>query len=495
GPAAPHPRQPARPPADRRHAHGAWWRRDGFPHVALRGEPDQRGAGLLLGGPTGRDRPRRRAGRAGAGRFRFVGRSSRRGHTRLRRQCRPAPTGQQREPGARRRALLAAGWRRAPPQARRPPERNGPGPEPDAQPARHVRLPVAHCPGGRQPCELLARLRACRSGRHRMDRCAVPRGFLAHRRPAAHVRGPTRIGALQRRAALQSRGGLTLRPTDRPDSAAQPPVAPHRFPVDRWGWRGGCADTGSAVTIGPRPNVTTFTRDYAAPHAWRASLGVQRRLLHVFTVSLDASYARGTSQYGFRDRNLVGTPCFTLPDEAGRPVYVPADSIVPATGALGFTASRLHPEFGQVLVIGSDLQSDTRQVTVGVGAGTTRGAAVRLSYTFTRARDQSSFSCCAASHGFAAPTTAANPNAREWATSDLERRHAFLATVTLPIASALELGAIARLTSGAPFTPVVGSDINGDGARNDRAFIFVPAAAPDTAVGNAMRTLIAAAPG
>src|SRR5213079_3131243 len=37
--------------------------------------------------------------------------------------------------------------------------------------------------------------------------------------------------------------------------------------------------------------------------------------------------------------------------------------------------------------------------------------------------------------------------------------------------------------------------INGDGARNDRAFIFVPATAPDTAVGNAMRTLIADAPG
>src|SRR5207253_1603724 len=165
---------------------------------------------------------------------------------------------------------------------------------------------------------------------------------------------------------------------------------------------GQCADTGSTVAISPHPNVTAFARDYAPPHAWRASLGVQRRLLHAFTVSLDASYARGSSQYGFRDLNLVATPRFTLPDEAARPVNVP-----------------------------------------------------------------------------------------EWATSDLERRHAFLATVTLPIASALELGVIGRLTSGAPFTPVVGSDINGDGARNDRAFIFVPATAPDTAVGNAMRTLIA----
>src|SRR5256712_3629281 len=176
-----------------------------------------------------------------------------------------------------------------------------------------------------------------------------------------------------------------------------------------------CADTGSAVTIGPRPNVTTFTRDYAAPHAWRASLGVQRRLLHVFTVSLDASYARGSSQYGFRDLNLVAAPHFTLTDEAARPVYVPVDSIVPATGALGVTASRVPPEVGEVLVIGSDLQSDTRQVTLAVGAGATRGAALRLSCPFTRARGQSSFPGSPASPGCAPPPTAADPHAREWA--------------------------------------------------------------------------------
>src|SRR5438094_1800401 len=42
---------------------------------------------------------------------------------------------------------------------------------------------------------------------------------------------------------------------------------------------------------------------------------------------------------------------------------------------------------------------------------------------------------------------------------------------------------------------MVGSDVNGDGARNDRAYIFAPATASDTAVGSAMRTLIAGAPG
>ncbi len=255
-----------------------------------------------------------------------------------------------------------------------------------------------------------------------------------------------------------------------------------------------CVDTASGVTISPRPNATVFDRGYAAPRAWRASLGLQQQLPGAYTLTVDATYARGVQQYGFRDLNLVATPRFTLPDEGDRPVYVPADSIVPTTGALTSLHSRVHPQFGQVIAIGSDLQSDTRQLAVGVSRLPPRGAALQLSYTFTRARDQSSFSCCAVSQGFAAPTTAADPNGREWATSTFERRHSLLATVTYPVTAALEVTALGRLISGIPFTPLVGSDVNGDGARNDRAFVFAPAATSDSSVATGMRALLGAAP-
>ncbi|PYO12957.1 MAG: hypothetical protein DMD31_14725 [Gemmatimonadetes bacterium] len=254
-----------------------------------------------------------------------------------------------------------------------------------------------------------------------------------------------------------------------------------------------CVDTATTVTITPHPNATVFDPEYTAPHAWRASLGVQRRVRGTYTVSVDASYARGRSQYGFRDLNLVGTPRFTLPDEANRPVFVPADSIVPATGVLSLQQSRVNPRYGQVIAIGSDLQSDSRQLTLGLGGFTARGATFQLTYTLTHARDQSSFSCCAASQGFSAPTTAGDPNAREWATSSLERRHSLLGTVTYPITAALEVTAIGRLTSGVPFTPLVGSDVNGDGARNDRALVFDPATTADTALANGMRALLGTA--
>src|SRR3989475_132932 len=254
-----------------------------------------------------------------------------------------------------------------------------------------------------------------------------------------------------------------------------------------------CVDTATTVTITPHPNATVFDPEYTAPHAWRASLGVQRRVRGTYTVSVDASYARGRSQYGFRDLNLVGTPRFTLPDEANRPVFVPADSIVPATGVLSLQQSRVNPRYGQVIAIGSDLQSDSRQLTLGLGGFTARGATFQLTYTLTHARDQSSFSCCAASQGFSAPTTAGDPNAREWATSSFERRHSLLGTVTYPITAAREVTAIGRLTSGVPFTPLVGSDVNGDGARNDRALVFDPATTADTALANGVRALLGTA--
>lgn len=255
-----------------------------------------------------------------------------------------------------------------------------------------------------------------------------------------------------------------------------------------------CADTVTTVAITAHPNATVFDPGFTAPHAWRGSLGIRRRLGRMYAVSLDASYSRGVSQYGFSDLNLSTSPRFTLADEGNRPVYVPAGLIVPSTGALSSVDSRIYPQFGQVLAINSNLASEAKQLTLAFNGVTRRGAVFQVSYTYTRATDQSSFANGSAGQGFVAPTSSGDPNLPEWATSDLERRHSFLGTFAYPITGALEVTAIGRLSSGTPFTPLVGSDINGDGARNDRAFVFDPATAADPALASAMRTLLAIAP-
>jgi Carboxypeptidase regulatory-like domain len=251
-----------------------------------------------------------------------------------------------------------------------------------------------------------------------------------------------------------------------------------------------CTGGVSGLTSTPNPNVALFAPGFTAPRAWRASLGLQKNLTQILRLSVDAGYTRGTSQYGFRDLNLVATPAFTVGDEGGRPVYVPAGTIDAATGAVPFTASRVDTALGQVIEVGSDLASEAEQFTFSLAGVTRHGAILQIAYTLAFTRDQSSASRFGL-QGFASATTAGDPNVREWAASDFDRRHAFLGVVTYPFGADLELTGIGRLSSGAPFTPMVASDINGDGARNDRAFIFDPAGSTPEAA--AMGRLLASA--
>ena len=253
---------------------------------------------------------------------------------------------------------------------------------------------------------------------------------------------------------------------------------------------------GVSVFANQRRNVTVFDPAFSAPRAWRASLGLSRRFWDRYSFSIDAGYALGLSQTGQTDINLDTVPKFTLTDEGKRPVYAPTTAIIPKSGAVTILASRLHPEFGSVNQITSNLKSNTKQLTFGLNGLTTKGILFNASYTLTSSYDQSQGFAQGFAQGFGgtAGSTAGNPNVVEWGRSDNGRRQALLATVTYPIKPAFELTAIGRAVSGSFFSPMVGGDINGDGRVNDRAFIFNPTdalARGDTAVANGMTRLLA----
>jgi hypothetical protein len=266
-----------------------------------------------------------------------------------------------------------------------------------------------------------------------------------------------------------------------------------------------CLGGGNQFVPTTRPNVTVFGEDFAASRAWRSSLGATRRFLERYNVSVDVAYARGVAQTGYLDANLNESAQFRLAAEGGRPVFVPATTVVPATGATTVLASRNDPAYGQVLVTRSDLSSESKQVTLSLGGFTRRGANFNVSYTYARARDEGSggggggfggFGGFGGGGGgsFGSPTTAGNPNIREWSRSSFERRHVFVASVNYPFNLGMELTAFGRLTSGSPFTPMVNADINGDGSRNDRAFLFDPATTADPTVAQGMTRLLATVP-
>jgi len=226
-------------------------------------------------------------------------------------------------------------------------------------------------------------------------------------------------------------------------------------------------------------------------------------------VNVDASYALGVGLTGARDLNLRDAPAFTLADEGGRPVYVPAATIVPATGQTSVLASRAHDQFAQVIEATSSLESRTAQLTMAMNGVLARSFIWNLAYTWMRSRDETGFAAGAGfggggfaggrgggfgGFGVGSGTTGGDPNAVEWGTSDLERRHSVTGSLNWFARPWLDVTSVVRVSSGQPFTPRVGGDVNGDGSRNDRAFVFDPVAIDDPALAAGMERLLAEAP-
>jgi len=297
--------------------------------------------------------------------------------------------------------------------------------------------------------------------------------------------------------------------TGLPDNESQLVCIGDGVPTPNWDLYGSdqstiptqCANGASQVLPTTRPNVTVFDKDFAAARSIRSSLGVQHRFLQRYNFNIDMQYARGVALTGYSDVNLRSTPQFALASEGGRPVYVDASTIVPFTGATSVLGSRLNSDFGQVLATRSDLASISKQVTFSLGGITSHGAVLNFSYTLGKTTDQGAtgmggggafggFGGGGGGGGFGSPTTSGNPNIREWAVSNFDRRHTFTGTVTYPFSQAIEVTAFGRLSSGSPFTPLVGSDINGDGSRNDRAFLFNPSTVADANVAAGMQRLL-----
>ena len=243
----------------------------------------------------------------------------------------------------------------------------------------------------------------------------------------------------------------------------------------------------SGVLTDASPAVQYVDRSFQPTRSWRSNVGFQSSAFrNVYSAELLGSL--NLNQPGTFDNNFAGTTAFTLPAE-GRPVFVPASSIVASSGLVSPTSARRSAAFGRVVDVVSDLRSQTAQAQFTLRPyipNTVRPyfGDVAVSYTLTDMR--------ARQRGFDGAAFG-NPAAEEWARGDLDARHLFVAQwVFRPLGDGRIIAFIyGRAQSGLPYTPTVGSDINGDGLANDRAFVFAPTATSDTAAARGIRSLLA----
>jgi hypothetical protein len=315
------------------------------------------------------------------------------------------------------------------------------------------------------------------------------------------------IGVFAGRAPVQV-FNQAFRQTGLPSSEQQVSCIGGAVPIPNWSAMASdpslipelCADGG--VGLPPAfssraPDVTLLSPSLRLPASLRADLGYRTRIGDLLPVNVRYTWSRGMGLWGARDLNLDEERFFLLGDE-GRPFFGDPSAISVRTGAVSPVASRRDPEFGNVMEVTTELRSTSHQLSAQAFGSLGADTRVVASYTLGWTRDQGSAGggmgrFAGGGESLFSPT-AGSPNERDWAPSSNDRRHSVNLNVSRALRPSLEVSLSGRLSSGTPFTPMVDRDINGDGLRNDRAFIFDPAVVSDPTVARGMETLLATAP-
>lgn len=260
-----------------------------------------------------------------------------------------------------------------------------------------------------------------------------------------------------------------------------------------------CADGGLGIppAFSTRaPNVTLLNPNQSLPSSLRADLGYRGMVATRFPVNVRYTYSLGLGLWGYEDINL-DTERFFLIGNEDRPFYGTPDGISNRTGATTLATSRIDPAFANVYDVISNRRSSTHQVSTQFTGALGERTRIMANYTLGFSRDQGSAGGGlgrVGGGGGASPPTAGNPNLAAWGVGSGDRRHTMNFSLTQILHPTVELAFMSRLSSGAPFSPMVDRDINGDGVRNDLAFVFSPAMAPSLAIAEGMNVVLANAP-
>jgi hypothetical protein len=231
-----------------------------------------------------------------------------------------------------------------------------------------------------------------------------------------------------------------------------------------------------------RPSyINMFSDEFKVPRTWKSDIAYQRRLFNGnLTLGATAQYAQTSELYRYYDLNLRAAPEFTLANEGGRSVFVPASSIT-ATGGRNPVLARPFSQFQRVLELRSDAAQHQKAFVIDGALRLPRGGSLSGSFTWNETRDNSSFNCCIAITSVFTPVPS-DPRVPTWGASANDFRHKLVLYGATPEIGGFQFSARVIGQSGSPWSATVAQDINGDdvgagssfGNQNDLAFIFNP---------------------
>ena len=225
-------------------------------------------------------------------------------------------------------------------------------------------------------------------------------------------------------------------------------------------------------------DIRFVDQSYKTPHSWRGNLAYGSSIGRV-AYSVEGIYSLNLDQPDFKDLNLQSESAFKTSDE-GRAVFAPTSAIVATTGSMSSAPTRVDNRFGAIVATSSAARSVSKQATLTLTPALPDNWFFSGSYTLASIRSRET--------GFAG-STFSDPLTSSWARGELDVRHHVIASLGYTIGG-LAISGQGHAMSGLPFTPIVGSDVNGDGYANDRAFVFAPSATKDSRLSSDLASLI-----
>jgi len=230
------------------------------------------------------------------------------------------------------------------------------------------------------------------------------------------------------------------------------------------------------------PTVSTINLNdpnLQVPSIFKANISYNKILLqNRLRLGINLLYAYTYNNYVYLDRNIVNQPYFTLANESGRGVFVPANTIS-AAGITDNVLGRKTQSVGRTLEFTNGATLNTVTGIIDGEFRYFRDGYINFSYTYNIARDNTSYNGNVANTSTFRPIKSDPRDLSEINFSDNQFRHKLVFFGSTPTFKGFNFSGRFTGVGGTRYSLTIDADTNGDfvggpGADNDLAFIFDP---------------------
>lgn len=229
------------------------------------------------------------------------------------------------------------------------------------------------------------------------------------------------------------------------------------------------------------PTVSTINlnaADLEMPSIFKANISYNRIFGSKLRLGLNFQYSHTWDNYVYLDRNLVDQPFFTLSNEGGRGVFVPANTIA-ANGITDNVRGRKTQAVGRTLEFTNGALLNQFAAFLEGEYRYWKDGYLNFSYTYNITRDNTSYNGNVANTSTFRPIKSDPRSLSEINFSDNQFRHKVVLFGSSPTWKGFALSGRFTGIGGTRYSLTVDADINGDfvggpGNDNDLAFVFDP---------------------